>query len=195
MKRLLIILCILLFVTPCLANQIIIGKKKAAAACNPASNELGERTAITAGTANLADGVVTCILYTPDCYGTFGTGYVYAFTADDDCKACVYSDDGNETPGEADLKIGCTAGDSVTGEAWLTLTTKIGGTAASPNKYWLCLVGGTDGCNHGRLSSGGSYSAYLGSGWTYATPPANLGTGGWGAADTEYSRSVYVEIE
>ena len=30
MKRLLIILCILLFVTPCLANQIIIGKKKAA---------------------------------------------------------------------------------------------------------------------------------------------------------------------
>lgn len=34
MKRIPIILCILLFVTPCLANQIIIGKKKAAAACS-----------------------------------------------------------------------------------------------------------------------------------------------------------------
>lgn len=37
MKRLLIILCILLFTVPCFANQIIIGKKKAAPACTTES--------------------------------------------------------------------------------------------------------------------------------------------------------------
>jgi len=38
MKRIPIILCILLFVTPCLANQIIIGKKKAAPACSSSTD-------------------------------------------------------------------------------------------------------------------------------------------------------------
>jgi hypothetical protein len=37
MKKLFIILCILFFATPCLANQIIIGKKKAAPSCSTES--------------------------------------------------------------------------------------------------------------------------------------------------------------
>lgn len=38
MRKLLIILCILFFASPCLANQIIIGKKKAVAACTTSND-------------------------------------------------------------------------------------------------------------------------------------------------------------
>lgn len=38
MKRLFIILCILFFASPCLANQIIIGKKKAAPSCSSSTD-------------------------------------------------------------------------------------------------------------------------------------------------------------
>jgi len=197
MKRLLIILCILLFTVPCFANQIIIGKKKAAASCSVSTNEVGDRTDYTScgGTChyNVTATAVYCIGYTADCTGTLSYAYARHYgTGSDEGKVCVYSKNSAAPPDSSDLLIGCGTISSSSAELAQSAS-EVGGSVTATAEYWVCIAGGTNDFDIIRTDSGSSTVYYISAGFNYASPPANL-DGSWSnTASRDYS--MYVTIK
>jgi hypothetical protein len=137
MKRLFIILCILFFATPCLANQIIIGKKKAVPSCSVDTNEVGTRSEL-ATDRTLSSGYLYLWAATADCTGDLAVPYLYHNATDTPTvRLCIYSKS-DTTPQEADALI-CDSGDIVTGGStgWKTGTTCASGSVTSTTEYWI----------------------------------------------------------
>jgi hypothetical protein len=139
MKRIPIILCILLFVTPCLANQIIIGKKKAAASCSVDTNEVGDRDVESTDRA-LSQGYLYLFASTADCTGDLAIPYLYFAGASGDSvtvRLCIYSK--SDTTPQADDALVCDSGDIAGGgEAeWKAGTTCESGSVTNTTGYWV----------------------------------------------------------
>ena len=143
MKRLLIILCIVLFVTPCLANQIIIGKKKAAASCSVDTNEVGDRTDYSAtGHFSFTNTYMGCVEATANCSGTLEYAFARHYgTASDKGKVCVFNRLSAAPPDSNDTLIGC--GEITTSSNdWAQSAAKVGGAVTNGANYWICIIGG-----------------------------------------------------
>lgn len=139
MKRLLIILCILLFVTPCLANQIIIGKKKAAASCSVDTNEVGDRD-VESTDRNLYQNNLYMFASTADCSGDLAIPYLYFNGASGDSvtvRLCIYSK--ADTTPQADDALVCDSGDIAGGgdAGWKAGTTCASGSVTNTTGYWV----------------------------------------------------------
>jgi hypothetical protein len=139
MKKLFIILCILFFATPCLANQIIIGKKKAAPSCSVDTNEVGDRTQ-EATDRTLSQGYLYMFAATADCSGNLAIPYLYFAGASGDSvtvRLCIYSKS-DTTPQEADALI-CDSGDIAGGgdAEWKAGTTCASGSVTNTTGYWI----------------------------------------------------------
>ena len=160
MRKLLIILCILFFAVPCLANQIIIGKKKAAATCSVATNEVGVRGEGASNTTSAEDRI-GCNLVAPDCSGKVYTAYIYHFsTGNDNVKVCLYSDDGDSTPDSGDDLVIC-SGTIASGSSagWKTDTLASNPAVATGTNYWLCII--SDSTAWDYIHTGGIAQKYL----------------------------------
>jgi len=139
MKRIPIILCILFFAVPSLANQIIIGKKKAAASCSVSTNEVGDRT-LEATDRALSQGYLYMFAATADCTGDLAIPYLYFAGASGDSvtvRLCIYSKS-DTTPQEADALI-CDSGDIAGGgdTEWKAGTTCASGSVTNTTGYWI----------------------------------------------------------
>jgi len=139
MRKLLIILCILLFVTPCLANQIIIGKKKAAATCSVDSNEVGDRD-VESTDRSLSQGYLYLFASTADCTGDLAIPYLYFAGASGDSvtvRLCIYSK--ADTTPQADDALVCDSGDIAGGgeAGWKAGTTCASGSVTNGTGYWI----------------------------------------------------------
>jgi hypothetical protein len=139
MKRIPIILCILLFVTPCLANQIIIGKKKAAASCSVDTNEVGDRDVESTDRA-LSQGYLYLFASTADCTGDLAIPYLYFAGASGDSvtvRLCIYSK--SDTTPQADDALVCDSGDIAGGgeAGWKAGTTCASGSVTNTTGYWV----------------------------------------------------------
>jgi len=139
MKRLLIILCILLFTVPCFANQIIIGKKKAAASCSVDTNEVGDRDAESTNRA-LSQGYLYMFASTADCSGNLAIPYLYFAGSSGDSvtvRLCIYSK--SDTTPQADDALVCDSGDIAGGgeAGWKAGTTCASGSVTNGTGYWI----------------------------------------------------------
>lgn len=162
-------------------------------ACNPASNEVGDRTDSYAQSNGIAPGEMDCILYTADCTGTAGTAkIIHAGTETDNCKVCMYDYD-SDAPDDGDNNGLCTTGDTVDANQEYSLTGKINKAVTNTTSYWVCVLGGTGGCPVEYNSTTGTKTLYYATGFTYASPPTDL-TGSWTSVASR-DMAVWVEIE
>lgn len=192
MKRIPIILCILLFTVPCFANQIIIGKKKAAASCSVDTNELGTRTQ---GGSNSYAGAdkMECNLWAPDCSGKLYTAYLaHRETGTDYAKVCVYTDDGDSAPDAGDSLLVCSG--VITGnenEVWESAAMATNPSVSTGTNYWVCMIGEATAWNYFYAASGLARKDITIAG-AYTTPPSDL-TGSWNNS-ANYQISMYVTV-
>jgi len=188
-KKLIIILIILFFTSIVFGQDVIVVKKKGG--CNPASNEVGDRS-VESTTEGLNTDMAVCFLTSADCSGTLGVAYAYQLNYTTTCKVGVYTSDGS-SPNANCTKVGVSA--SISGSEawdWYTVAGDLGGLVTSSTNYWVCIfVGSTAAWGSKRASGSGAYYKYS-SGY-YASPPDNLGTG-WGAISWS-PISMYVEIK
>lgn len=199
-----IVIALHLYANPCM--QMVMGgttgtTEPPSPTCNAGENEVGDRTIDGyTGTNNIVSGEMDCFVYPADCTGNFGTGKLYHLASTDDCKICIYnSADGatEHNPAAHDTLVGCTGATALasTDLGWQSLTTKIAQASDSTKYYWVCIIGGTNGCSVKYKSSSGSKKLYYDAGFTYASPPANLaGDGSWVEVASR-DMSFYVEIE
>ena len=171
------------------------GPKGEASGCNPANDEVGDKTEHTAN-YDLASGAIVCFLYTPDCYGTLG--YVYSMhegTGNDTGYVCVYKDDGDSSPDtdSGDTLVACSAElSSNDDDTWVQSSGKLGGALTSGN-YWVCTIG-SSGSWKVRWDATGTRTVYRADGFNYASPPANFGSVDFtGTANRDASTYVAVE--
>ena len=192
MKRLLIILCILLFVTPCLANQIIIGKKKAGPTCSVDTNEVGDRTDYSAtGHFSFTNTYMGCVEATANCSGTLEYAFARHYgTASDKGKVCVFNRLSAAPPDSNDTLIGC--GEITTSSNdWAQSAAKVGGAVTNGANYWICIIGASEEFDIARTGSGSKTLYYVASGANYTTPSLDLSFSN--QANRDYS--MYVRIE
>ena len=205
MKRLFLILLILIwpvFVSAqCLELAMVQGDPEMVddtaappAGCSAGSNEIGDRTEYAEG-YTLAGTGGFCLLYTADCTGTLAYPYIYHYgTQADNAKVCAYSDDGDSIPNVGDLLLGC-SGVIASGSSagWKTDSTDLTDAVTVASPYWVCIVPDPATQWASLRTSSGSGTQYYQSGFSYASPPANL-DGSWSStALRDYS--LYIEIE
>lgn len=189
MKRIPIILCILLFVTPCLANQIIIGKKKAAASCSVDTNEVGYRAEGSSNTTPTAERFY-CNLFTPDCSGKLYTAYLYHYsTGAANAKVCVYEDDGDSNPDSGDDLVICSGAiASGSSAGWKSAALATNPAVSTGTSYWVCFI--PDATGWGYIYTTGLEAKTLDS--SYSSPPATM-DGSWSNISNRRI-SMYVTI-
>jgi hypothetical protein len=149
------------------------GGGPAAAGCNPATNEVGNRATELTSQSCAAD-IAMCFLSAADCSGDLDTAYVYGSAASGNAsvKVCVYSSDGGN-PGSGDLKIGCSGGIAESGGVGWKSGVMDGGSVIASSSYWVCLfVSTTEAWSAVRNSTGTLW--YKATSGAYDTPPANL---------------------
>lgn len=197
MKRILIV-ALLLLITAFQAEtrtcNVVVGQPTAVAGCNPASDDVGDRTIYT-GTNVIAANEMDCILYQASCTGTANTAIVDKHATDSDqVKICLYTAQhtSSHTPDAGDTLLGCTSGDTTTTEGSNTLTGDIGQAVTKDAYYWVCVLAGTGGFNL-HYNSGGAVDMYYNTSSNYSSPPGTL-TGSWTLATTT-DFSAYVEID
>jgi hypothetical protein len=201
MNKLLFILCSILIAVPSYGRVCFVGGGGTAsegAACNAATNDIGDRTTTYGDWVDVASGGVACMQYTADCSGTFGYGYiVHDSTGNDNGKICLYSDgDGDTNADSSDLLLGCSAEFSSNTDGEVVKTSgKFSIAASNGVRYWICIAGGAGSFRFERATYDVGLKTfwYLSSGWNYASPPANL-SASW-STDTLNEFAVYVEIE
>jgi hypothetical protein len=192
---------LLLFAVPCYALNpfqafmMSAGASGAAApACNPASNEVGDRTDYGTEHIDFSADTLYCFLYTADCSGTLGYAYIYHYgTATDNAKVCVYSDDGDGNADAGDTKIACSDAITASADQQYQSSGKLGGSVIKDTNYWVCVIPDSTGFDVTRTASG-----YRTLNWgvetgSYATPPNNLTNATSDTASRDFS--VYVGIE
>ena len=192
MKRIPIILCILLFVTPCLANQIIIGKKKAGPTCSVDTNEVGDRTDYSAtGHFSFTNTYIGCVEATANCSGTLEYAFARHYgTASDKGKVCVFNRLSAAPPDSNDTLIGC--GEITTSSNdWAQSAAKVGGAVTNGANYWICIIGASEEFDIARTDSGSKTLYYVASGANYTTPSLDLSFSNQASRDY----SMYVRIE
>lgn len=192
------LLAFLLFCTPAFADEddtVVVGCP-AGVACNPASNEVGDRTNYAGTPLNFAGDAMRCLKVPADCSGTLGYAYFrHSGTSNENLKVRVYADGGATAnqPDSGDLAVS-SAGtmSSSTDQEWAQTSTKLTGSVTNGTSYWLCAVGDASvWVNY--FQSTGTYSFWLNTSSSYASPPDNL-DGTW-AETTTNEFSGYVAIE
>ena len=200
MKTLLIIFCI--FLTPFIADarmNVVVcgGGVEAASACNPASNEVGNRTE-ESGTDSMASNEIDCVLQVADCTGTANEGWLRmaAGAETDNCKIgiCDAADGSTEhSPAEHDGNCKWSSGtEMVNKNDWTALTGNVAKAVTNGSYYWVCVIGGTGGCKV-RYGGVGKKVYYKTTSGVYASPPDNL-AGTW-SFQADSNMSAYVEID
>jgi hypothetical protein len=143
----------------------------------------------------LSDGA-TCSQFTASCSGTLGYGHViHHGTSNEEAKICVYQEiDADVEPDANDnVKVGCSnAISSGSSEGTKTTDAVIGGAITSGNVYWVCVLGGAASFNVYYTNDGAYTMWFIGAGFSYASPPANMGSG-WSSSTTS-NISAYVEV-
>lgn len=180
-------------------TTVIIGGSPppAAEGCNPASNEVGDRTDYSG--ANV-EGIDVNMIYTfrtqADCTGTLGDAYIYhGNTTASSVKVCVYASSA-ATPQSGDALIRCSSeitGGTSTG--WKTVNDSASGSVTSGSYYWIALIvsGASNAWSLAHNASGTIYYLSCESA-CYASPPSTMGTG-WGNAAGYTPFSAYFTIE
>lgn len=177
-------------------QSTVCGTGGSVSGCNPANDEVGDKTETYEQVQDREDGVIACILYTPDCYGTLGYGYSrHSGTGNDTGYICVYKDDGDSTPDQdsGDTLVACSAELSTNDDdTWVQTSGKLGGALTSGN-YWVCTIGSSGSWKY-QYNSSGTRNIYVASGFNYADPPENFGTVDFtGTASRDAATYVVVE--
>lgn len=185
MRKLLIILCILFFSTPCLANQIIIGKKKTGASCTELVS-LGGAGGSTKSAASGSGLIYYAFQFTAGDWGTVSKMQVYLEETGNvdgiDWDIALYNDlAGNNEPDETNQvsngKCSFSGTDfSSTGYFGCVLSTPVQLTNTSSYHLVFCRTDHSyDASNYFKIHYNASGSYYL----TYSTSGA-----AWSDSDT-----------
>jgi hypothetical protein len=178
-----------------------------AAACNPASDEVGQRTEHP-GTSSFTGNYLTCELFEAECSGSLGVAYIFHHGTDtDNVKIAVF-----DSVYQTDLETSHLPDSSdtiVSGSQWVTISgstetwmnsgaTKVGGAVTGGKKYFICAISDSTAFQYRRITTGSLivYQVAAGTWGSYASPPSNLDDGDttWNAY-TARDISVYVAIE
>ena len=164
-----------------IGQEMLIGKKKAAATCN-----MGYETIGGSGTAL---GVSESFLFTAGCSGNLTTAYLYHNNSENDNgKLCVYLDDGDGVREASDTLVACSvviASGASTG--WKSNTFG-SGTISQGSSYWIAVGydSGTGWSAKYDAISGGAYT-----GTSYYDEPADMGSS-WTLRSRKHSAYVYI---
>jgi hypothetical protein len=178
-------------------DHAVVNNSTEGTSCNPALNEVGDRTDLTEAYSFTSGENIRIILYTADCSGTLEYAYMRHYSNNtDNVKICAYTDDGDEVPDSSDILIGCS--NVITGNAtatWFASSEKVGGQVTNGVKYWVAFI--TDpatGWDVYRNTTTGTRTIYTQSiVGCFDDPPANL-AGSWTpTAGRDYS--YYIAIE
>jgi len=197
MKKTLIILGLILIPLPCWAiNAAIHGMMSmgSGGGCDPASNEVGDRTTYAeSGTLNTDE--YYAIAHTADCSGELDTAYIKAWGGAN-CKVCIYSDNGDGVPNDAgDLKLWC-SGVMGSADTWDSATGDVGIDVTNGVTYWIVTLSGGN-TVHPYRTTAGSKRLYYGAAQAgdYTNPPANLGNLSSQISAANRDQSCYVTIK
>jgi len=163
-------------------------------ACNPDSNEVGNRGLTTNGSLEFTADTMYCEKSTADCSGTLGYGYaLHNDTTSENLKICVFNDDGAGSEPEDATQVGnCGTLTEDENMTWGKTTAKLTGSVTSGTAYWICVV--TDASTWymrwNTTNAGTLYFNAIAS--SYTTPTTNAGDA-W--STTTRDLGVYVEIE
>lgn len=171
----------------------------AAGGCNPASNEVGDRTDYSGANLEGMDGdMMYAFRVQADCTGTLGDAYIYhGNTTASAVKVCVYTSS-STTPQSADAVVRCSgaiAGGTSTG--WKTVDESASGSVTSGNYYWITYtVASGNAWSYAHNASGTLYYKSCDS-TCYADIPTNMATmgTGWSSAAGYTPGSAYFTIE
>ena len=182
--------------SPAIQGAINSTATPAGGSCDPATNEIGTRTASTDHYGFITSTQAICVQWTADCTGTLGYAYAYHYGASAGTgKICAYSEaDADIEPDASDLLLGCSGEfTSSTDQEWAKSASKVAGSVAvtSGTTYWLCLYGNTfHYYGYHNLSKSWWYKD---SSLNYAAPSADLS---FTPVETGYREVImYVEIE
>lgn len=192
-------LFLILFTVNVYANcTVVVGQPTAAApSCSVDTNEVGDRTdhSSCGGTCHymIVNTAIFCLPYTADCTGTLSYAYALHYgTSADEGKVCVYSKNSAAPPDSSDLLIGCGTVSSSTNGELVESAAEVGGSVTASAEYWVCIAGSATEFDIIRDDTG-SKTAYYKTGFTYATPDANL-DGSWNNSNSR-DFSMYVTIK
>lgn len=117
----------------------VVGGVPAAGGCDPASEEVGERS-VLASSSGFANNAAYCTRASASCSGTLADGYYYnADSSTNDLRIAIYSDDGDNVPDSGDSLIGDTGSFSTGGvNNWVSASIGSGSVTAS-SVYWVCV--------------------------------------------------------
>lgn len=162
------------------------GYRESAIPCNPDSDEVGTRT--VGGTVGEAgsNGVLWCILHTPECSGPLNTPYMYhGDTTTREIKLSLYQDNGDSVPGTEDALVDYSSAITSSTIEWASGTLQLSGNVDVSYNYWICI----------NLDSGWSRAYATGTGKSlyykdlnvYPNIPATLESGFAVVADRDFS--------
>lgn len=215
MKRLLTILAFLLLAAPALAcdvlntfdgacydhqpvqlarmNPAILGSGVIAVACGT----IGDETDYGSEHTDMGSLMICCQLFTPECSGTLGYGYVQHYgTATDNGKILVYQDNGSSAnnPDSTDAFLVSSSSFTTSADEQVKTSEKLGGSVSSASKYWVCILADTTGFDVVRTATSANK--------LYYTSISNFGTLapinsylGWMSEAASRSISLYVDVE
>lgn len=170
--------------------------------CNPATNQIGDRTTTYTASINSSQDDAICVYAIANCSGTLGYAYVVHYGVSDpadNAEISVYQDNGATatTPDSTDdILSGMTARQISSGTDGEVVQTaaKLGGSVVNGQGYFICIGGDSTVWATEYESTGTTRRfSFTGNQFPYGTPPANLSTAD--ASDTTASVAVYVEIE
>lgn len=200
-------LFILLIASPCFAAgpEIFMGSgTSAAASCDPATKEVGSRTAYGTPYGFGAD-LAIVFLVTADCLGELDTAYFYsdgdAGGSASNAKICIYSTAGSAANPDSAENTQIKCSDAIargTGAGFKSAVMGAGGniTSTSANAYWMMITVQADGNSWVNTAKNDTTAIwYRSSTGYYASPPANLYTGDWSTVATFGPFSAYVTIK
>jgi hypothetical protein len=156
-------------------------------ACNPATNEVGDRAEYT-GAVNGGNDDARCLLAAAECSGTLGYGYAWheAGSGTDNAKICVYL-----ASTRALVACSGTISSSADG-AWVETPGKLGGSVTASTNYYVCVVSDESIWTHGMYTSGdATVETVLEVGYDSPVDPLPAAD----STDTSANLSAYVEIE
>jgi hypothetical protein len=183
------------------ATQVTSGNVtiSAGSACDPATNEIGDRTQ-EASAMDIPPGYAIIYRSQADCSGTLESAYWYhGDTNNTAAKVCIYSSSA-ATPQSGDAKIGCSAEFSPgTTTGWKTVS--IGsGSVTSGSYYWVVVMVNSTGANYNTpyTTTQSCYFSDISGGFgtgSYASPPSTFGATSFTESPNTGPLSVYVRLQ
>ena len=209
MKLIKLILVIILFATPCYAEDMQLASvlsgvlSGGGAVCNPTTDYVGDKTTHSGGNTDVTSDQISVYSYqaqeTICSSGSIGYPYLaHQSTSTETAKLCFWTDStsgtgdpNNESVIGCSTIISCTADGS--GVPNCTNSHYVGGTIIKGQWVFVGIIGGSAGFHVYRDTTAGNTARVKTVAGSYANPPSVLSSGGW--SDTaSRQRSTFATI-